>query len=46
MAIRDKFDRAKVRDAYLLKQIDEKRDRADGEQLMVRARNNCCSECY
>jgi len=33
MAIRDKFDRAKARDEYLLKQIDEKRDRADQEQL-------------
>jgi len=34
MAIRDKFERAKTRDAYLLKQIDEKRDKADEEQLM------------
>jgi len=34
MAIRGKFERAKMRDGFLLKQIEEKRNRADHEQLM------------
>jgi len=34
MAIRDKFERAKARDGFLLKQIEEKRNRTDNEQLM------------
>ncbi|KAL1529271.1 hypothetical protein AB1Y20_000225 [Prymnesium parvum] len=34
MAIRDKFERAKARDEFLLKQVDEKRSRAEEEQIM------------
>lgn len=32
-AIRDKFERAKARDEYLLRQIDEKRERFEGEAV-------------
>ena len=33
-AIRAKFERAKARDDYLIRQIDEKRERAEGEALV------------